>query len=217
MGWQPPAGEGWIRGEDGIYRRGPGAENGGKAPIRAQESALQSRKRAVGWTLFAAFVVLGLVLNQRDMAADDDAPTAACSNTLSAGCLSVEDGEGSVSADSDVYADDVSPTASPQATPVSTPPSPSIPPGLEAAFDVFVEKGLVPAGTPHGVCPSSAPQKWWIGAEANCWQMSTIPTPSTLTKPSTAPTFGSGVTICSDGWVSGSKGRGTCSHHGGVR
>jgi hypothetical protein len=33
------------------------------------------------------------------------------------------------------------------------------------------------------------------------------------------PTSGSGYgyTVCKDGWVSRSSGRGTCSHHGGVR
>lgn len=49
------------------------------------------------------------------------------------------------------------------------------------------------------------------------------PKPSVTTQP--APTFtftytpppNYGFTVCADGWVSHSTGRGTCSHHGGER
>jgi hypothetical protein len=43
------------------------------------------------------------------------------------------------------------------------------------------------------------------------------PTPwATVSVPPVAPYTGP-VTVCADGWVSHSVGRGTCSHHGGER
>ncbi|MFC4471980.1 hypothetical protein ACFPH6_47115 [Streptomyces xiangluensis] len=82
---------------------------------------------------------------------------------------------------------------------------------LEKAMGIFVDEGLVPPGTPYGTCPDSAPQTWWIGKEANCWTSpvgrSETPTPPVPVMPGT---------LCVDGWISGSTGRGSCSHHGGI-
>lgn len=94
---------------------------------------------------------------------------------------------------------------------------------LDAAVDLFVDRGLIPAGTPYGDCPDIAPQVYWIGDEGNCW--STVPTlpplpvtstsaQPTLPVPTPAPVFPG--TVCADGSVSKSSGRGTCSHHGGM-
>ncbi|WP_328870966.1 hypothetical protein OHT76_13055 [Streptomyces sp. NBC_00287] len=78
---------------------------------------------------------------------------------------------------------------------------------------IFVRKGLVPPGTPYGSCPDKAPQKWWIGAKTNCWATQPVRPTAPITMP--VPALPGG-TLCADGWVSGSSGRGTCSHHGGI-
>jgi hypothetical protein len=93
---------------------------------------------------------------------------------------------------------------------------------LDTAVDLFVEQGLVPAGTPYGDCPDTAPQAHWLGDRGNCWTtVNTLPplpatsTPLvTLAVPTPKPALPG--TVCRDGWVSGSTGRGTCSHHGGI-
>ncbi|WP_405767369.1 hypothetical protein [Streptomyces sp. NBC_01538] len=93
---------------------------------------------------------------------------------------------------------------------------------LDTAVNLFVEQGLVPVSAPYGDCPDTAPQAYWIGERGNCWTpVSSLPplpdsTPAqpTLAAPTPAPGFAG--TVCGDGWVSGSSGRGTCSHHGGV-
>lgn len=93
---------------------------------------------------------------------------------------------------------------------------------LDTAVDLFVEQGLVPAGTPYGDCPDTAPQAYWIGDRGNCWTaVNTLPPlPTTSTPPPTlavpTPTPALPGTVCRDGWGSGSTGRGTCSHHGGI-
>jgi hypothetical protein len=104
-----------------------------------------------------------------------------------------------------------------EAVPTTAPAS-----ALDTAVDLFVEQGLVPAGTPYGDCPDTAPQAHWIGDRGNCWTaVNTLPplpatsTPlATLAVPTPAPALPGAV--CRDGWVSGSTGRGTCSHHGGI-
>ncbi|MGW0458432.1 hypothetical protein [Streptomyces tendae] len=93
---------------------------------------------------------------------------------------------------------------------------------LDTAVDLFVEQGLVPAGTPYGDCPDTAPQAYWIGDRGNCWTaVNTLPPlPATSAPPPTlvvpTPTPALPGTVCRDGRVSGSTGRGTCSHHGGI-
>jgi hypothetical protein len=62
--------------------------------------------------------------------------------------------------------------------------------------------------------------------ETDCRAPATIAVPDPAPEPPTAvspaaqsvpyPGNGGGPTLCSDGSVSGSSGRGTCSHHGGV-
>jgi len=82
---------------------------------------------------------------------------------------------------------------------------------LDGIVEIFVREGLVAPGTSYGICPDSAPQAYWIFSKANCWAARTIqPTPTT---PAPPPPAG---TVCTDGWASGSSGRGTCSHHGGI-
>ncbi|WP_141666036.1 hypothetical protein [Streptomyces hirsutus] len=94
---------------------------------------------------------------------------------------------------------------------------------LDTAVELFVDQGLVPAGTPYGGCPDTAPQAYWIGDRGNCWTaVPTLPPlPATsspaqpgLAAPTPTPVFPG--TLCRDGRVSGSTGRGTCSHHGGI-
>lgn len=94
---------------------------------------------------------------------------------------------------------------------------------LDRAVELFVDQGLVPAGTPYGDCPNAAPQTYWIGDEKNCWStvrtlppLPATPTPAqpTLPAPTHTPVFPG--TLCADGSVSRSSGRGTCSHHGGI-
>jgi hypothetical protein len=94
---------------------------------------------------------------------------------------------------------------------------------LDMAVDLFVKQGLVPAGTPYGDCPDTASQAYWIGDRGNCWSTAhTLPplpaasTPEqpTLAAPTPTPVFPG--TVCADGSVSRSSGRGTCSHHGGT-
>ncbi|MEU1692297.1 hypothetical protein ABZ590_12350 [Streptomyces hirsutus] len=87
----------------------------------------------------------------------------------------------------------------------------SNPSALEAAMKVFVREGLVPSGTPYGACPAAAPQAWWIGEQTNCWTPRSAPPAAP-----TAPVPVHPGTVCADGWISGSAGRGTCSHHGGI-
>ncbi|MGW3977178.1 hypothetical protein [Streptomyces mirabilis] len=95
-------------------------------------------------------------------------------------------------------------------------PAKQSPTALDRAMGMLVSKGLVPAGTPYGDCPDAAPQTWWIGERGNCWAATSAqPTfPTTPALPTPAPAFPGAR--CADGWVSGSTGRGTCSHHGGV-
>jgi hypothetical protein len=83
---------------------------------------------------------------------------------------------------------------------------------LDKIVEILVRDGLVPPNTPYGSCPKSAPQKWWLGAKANCWATHPV-RPST---PSTPVPALPGGTLCADGWGSGSSGRGTCSYHGGI-
>lgn len=93
---------------------------------------------------------------------------------------------------------------------------------LDTAVDVFVEQGLVPAGTPYGDCPDTAPQAYWIGDRGNCWTTANTLPPSPTTSASLptlavpTPTPALPGAVCRDGRVSGSTGRGTCSHHGGI-
>ncbi|MFJ3311128.1 hypothetical protein ACIPSA_51095 [Streptomyces sp. NPDC086549] len=82
---------------------------------------------------------------------------------------------------------------------------------LDDIVEIFVREGLVAPGTSYGMCPDSAPQVYWIGAKANCWEARTVQPPPTSPAPQPL-----GGTLCTDGWVSGSSGRGTCSHHGGI-
>jgi hypothetical protein len=94
---------------------------------------------------------------------------------------------------------------------------------LDKAVSLFVEQGLLPVGTPYGDCPDTAPQAYWIGDRGNCWTAvrtlaplpaTSAPAQSTLTVPTPTPVFPG--TVCADGSVSRSSGRGTCSHHGGI-
>ena len=94
---------------------------------------------------------------------------------------------------------------------------------LDTAVALFVEQGLVPAGTPYGDCPDTAPQAHWIGDRGNCWSaartLPAVPTTSAsaqtnLSAPTSTPLLPG--TVCGDGSVSKSNGRGTCSHHGGI-
>ncbi|MFB7115202.1 hypothetical protein [Streptomyces sp. NPDC056291] len=91
---------------------------------------------------------------------------------------------------------------------------------LDRAMDLFVKQGLVPAGTPYGNCPDTAPQTYWIGDQGNCWTVNrtlpSLPVTPAPVRPTPAPTLAFPGTVCADGRVSGSTGRGTCSHHGGV-
>ncbi|MFE9974620.1 hypothetical protein ACFYRD_28660 [Streptomyces hirsutus] len=94
---------------------------------------------------------------------------------------------------------------------------------LDTAVELFVDQGLVPAGTPYGDCPDTAPQAYWIGDRGNCWvavpTLPPLPATSSPTQPGLAaptPTPVLPGTLCRDGWVSRSSGRGTCSHHGGI-
>jgi hypothetical protein len=94
---------------------------------------------------------------------------------------------------------------------------------LDKAVDLFVEQGLVPTGTPYGDCPDTAPQAYWIGDRGNCWAavrtlppLPATPTPAHPALPAPAPTPVFPGTVCADGSVSRSSGRGTCSHHGGI-
>lgn len=87
----------------------------------------------------------------------------------------------------------------------------SDPSALEAAMEMFVREGLVPPGTPYGACPAAAPQAWWIGEQTNCWAPRSAPSAAPA-----APVPVHPGTVCVDGWISSSTGRGTCSHHGGI-
>lgn len=94
---------------------------------------------------------------------------------------------------------------------------------LDRAVELFVDQGLVPADAPYGDCPDAAPQTYWIGDEENCWStvrtlpsLPATPTPAQPTLPAPTPTPVFPGTLCADGSVSRSSGRGTCSHHGGI-
>ncbi|MEU2620838.1 hypothetical protein ABZ642_22325 [Streptomyces sp. NPDC007157] len=87
---------------------------------------------------------------------------------------------------------------------------------LDKAVGLFVSQGLVPADTPYGDCRDAAPQAYWIGDRGNCWTVASAlpPLPVTPAPSAVAPALPGAV--CADGRISGSSGRGTCSHHGGV-
>lgn len=221
--WGTLPGEGWVRGADGVYRRDPSARRVPRPDSRRQNGQLPLTTRSeplVGpvhevsaplqphgvarWGLLASWGFLLAVAVGGMMASE---------HTPSSQKPAEERGVSDYAADShsspEAYA------RTPTSTPSAAPPS-DHPPALDAAVELFIRKGLVLAGTPYGTCPSGTPQRWWIGQPENCWANTLVPPPApTWSPPPTAPPR-LGGTVCADGWISGSTGRGTCSHHGGM-
>ncbi|MFG2920914.1 hypothetical protein ACGFYA_05280 [Streptomyces sp. NPDC048305] len=77
---------------------------------------------------------------------------------------------------------------------------------LDRAVELLVNQGLVPAGTPYGHCPDTAPQAYWIVDRENCWtaarplpSLPAAPSPAQpgLAAPPSEPVLPG--TVCSDG------------------
>lgn len=68
-------------------------------------------------------------------------------------------------------------------------PSPAPSTFLDKAVEVFVAQGLVPAGTPYGYCPATAPQAYWISDRGNCWSAARNWQPPPITATPAQPTL----------------------------
>ncbi|MFF4425676.1 hypothetical protein ACFY04_33720 [Streptomyces sp. NPDC001549] len=96
------------------------------------------------------------------------------------------------------------PSVEPQASPPAT--------AVDVLVRALVRAGAIPSTTPYGACPSGSPQGYWLGDPGNC-----AVTPGRRpSAPAVTPAPVYPGTLCGDGWASRSRGRGTCSHHGGV-